>query len=486
MLFDMISEIFPWNSNFETGQPVIDEQHKKLVEIINKLGHQLTHDFNEVEVLQVVDELVDYTVYHFTTEEAIWREGLSSDQMVLEHEKTHQDFVDEISKVRQSCKSLHDKEVREEMLSFLTRWLAFHILNTDRKMVKIVHAVEQGLDLQGAKEQADNEMDGATTALIETVLTMYDTLSSQALELMQEVSRRKASEQKLLLSKSVIDNSFEAIFVTDTEGVVIDANPSFCSFVNITQDQLVGKQLMKIKPELFAQQAISQIMESAGREGHCSGEISSVNVEGRREAAWLTVSIIRDYRGNIVSYAGVLSSVSQLLERQHSLEQEVNHDNLTGLPNRRLLGDRLEQAIHHGKRHKKILAVCFLDLDGFKAVNDTLGHEAGDELLCVVSERLKSILRGEDTVARIGGDEFVLLLGDLESEQVLPEMLNKVLTCIQTPIPIHGDQAHVSASIGVSFCPEHSEDREALLKSADKAMYQAKHAGKSRFCIYGA
>jgi len=408
---------------------------------------------------------------------------LPDEEMTAEHEITHQNFIDEIIRVKQACDTLCDDDVSKKVLSFLTHWLAFHILDTDRRMAVIIQNMEKGMSLQEAKDDANKTMSGAMQALIETVLKMYNSLSSQTLEFMREVAKRQRVEQKLLLSKSVIDSTFEAIFVTDADAVLIDANPSFCSYVNREYEHIIGVQFQHIKVELFGQQLVSDIWTTTCEEGHWSGEVSGMGVDGVREAAWLTLSVIRDEKGEIANYAGVLSSVSQLVERQYHLEIEANHDNLTGLPNRRLLSDRLNQAILHNKRNNKRLAVCFLDLDGFKEVNDTLGHDAGDQVLNTIAQRLERVVRGEDTVARIGGDEFVLLFGDLTDIECLAPLLQKILESIQKPVPIHAEEASVSASIGISIFPDHAEDAETLLKLADTLMYQAKQTGKSKFYI---
>ncbi|MDQ6966981.1 MAG: sensor domain-containing diguanylate cyclase, partial [Mariprofundaceae bacterium] len=250
---------------------------------------------------------------------------------------------------------------------------------------------------------ANEEMDGSTHLLVEAVLKMYDSLSVRTLELMREMLQRQRTEQRLQLSKNVIDSTLESIFISDAEGLIIDANPSFCADVGSAFAELAGKDIRKIKPALFNLEDDLDIWSEARINGHWSGEIVGLNQDGVTETIWLTLSAVKGDEGGISHFAGVMSSISHLLERQHSLELEVNHDVLTGLPNRRLLGDRLKQALVHNTRNHTVLAVCFIDLDGFKAVNDTLGHAAGDALLCTVSERLKTLLRAEDTVARVGG-----------------------------------------------------------------------------------
>lgn len=186
----------------------------------------------------------------------------------------------------------------------------------------------------------------------------------------------------------------------------------------------------------------------------------------------------------VTHYVGILSSISQLLERQQSQLSIANHDTLTGLPNRHLLEDRLAQAIVRSQRSQRLLAICFLDLDGFKQVNDTLGHEAGDEVLRVIASRLKKVVRAEDTVARIGGDEFILLLGELNDDLSLRQLLDRILLDIAQPILINEIPASVTASIGITTYPRDQSDPDDLLAHADKAMYSAKNNGKSQYCFY--
>ena len=169
---------------------------------------------------------------------------------------------------------------------------------------------------------------------------------------------------------------------------------------------------------------------------------------------------------------------------QARLEQKANHDALTGLPNRTLLADRLEVAMQHAQRAGSMLAVCFLDLDGFKAVNDSFGHAVGDELLVALAERFRCEIRGVDTVARLGGDEFVLLLGDLDTIQECQKGLGRILSTVAEPYVLNKHVCRVSASIGVTIFPNDANNAEALLRNADKAMYSAKEAGKNRYMLF--
>jgi diguanylate cyclase (GGDEF)-like protein len=186
----------------------------------------------------------------------------------------------------------------------------------------------------------------------------------------------------------------------------------------------------------------------------------------------------------VTQFVGVQSSISQLLERHHGLAEAANHDTLTGLPNRRLLHDRLNQAITRSCRSNRNLAVCFLDLDGFKHVNDTQGHSAGDVVLRVVAARLSKELRGDDTVARLGGDEFVLIICDIELKEDVSKLLSRLLDDIAQPIMIEGKSAKVTASIGITLYPQDNCGPDELLQHADEAMYVAKHNGKAKYYFH--
>lgn len=313
---------------------------------------------------------------------------------------------------------------------------------------------------------------------------MYDSLSTRTLQLMREVAERQRAEERLRLSRKVIDSTMEAIFITDENGIVIDTNPSFCFNVQLKHEQAVGRDIRQLKPGLFSQDKSDEIWKAATETGHWAGETVGCDASGEIEGAWLALSSVKDNQDVITNYVGVVSSITHLVKRQQTLEAEANHDALTGLPNRRLLQDRLIQAITRSNRSRRMLAVCYLDLDGFKLVNDTLGHEAGDDVLRLIGGRLSKVLRGDDTVVRLGGDEFILLLSDLESEESAVPMLNRLLRDTAKPMAIHGKHAEVSASIGVTFFPRDSGSPEQLLAHADEAMLTAKREGKSRYHFY--
>lgn len=223
-----------------------------------------------------------------------------------------------------------------------------------------------------------------------------------------------------------------------------------------------------------------QMWGSLIEQGFWSGEIWNRKKDGQLYPQILTISSIRSDKGILTNYV----AVTQNMEEQKKLEAMAHYDELTKLTNRTLLADRFIQALAHSRRKKSLLAVCFLDLDKFKPVNDSYGHEMGDKLLIKVAERIKAVIREEDTVSRQSGDEFVLLLGDIESPVQCEQMLARLLESISHPYNIDKQYIHISASVGVTMYPIDNSNFETLMKHADHAMYQAKLAGKNCYSLF--
>lgn len=478
------AEIFPWSDNFATGIDTIDTQHRKLVDLLNKLAGHLAFGSDELTMLQVFDELTDYAVYHFETEESIWHKHLGEDAIALDHTQTHQNFVAEVVRVRGVAGSLTSDAAIEQIVSFLTHWLAFHILEDDTHMARIVLGLQNAQSLPEAKEAATQHMNGAAHILIEAVLKMYDSLSVRTLALMREIGHRQRAEEKLRIASNIIESSADAIFITDTQGLIIDMNPTFCEHMRHSREDLVGQSITALKPDLFTSAAGPSIWDEATRAGHWAGEHRCRRADGALESVWFTLSTVKDEAHQTVHYVGMLSSISQLVQRHQAMELAANHDVLTGLPNRRLLDDRLAQAMERCKRSATMMAVCFLDLDRFKPINDTLGHAAGDVVLRVVAQRMLQTLRGADTVARIGGDEFVLLLCDLATAQEAAQLIERLLQDVSKPIQLDEQHVQIGASVGATLCPSDAGTAAELLKHADLALYKAKAQGKGCYRFF--
>ena len=218
--------------------------------------------------------------------------------------------------------------------------------------------------------------------------------------------------------------------------------------------------------------------------GVWSGEVWNRRKDGEVYAQILNVSSVKDASGQISNFVALFTDITLMKEYEGQLKRIAHYDLLTNLPNRVLLADRLSQAMLHCLRHEQLLAVVFLDLDGFKSVNDTYGHDIGDELLIALSLRMKQALRGGDTLARIGGDEFVAVLTDLNNVEDCQPVLNRLLLSASKAFTIGDVVLNISASIGVSFYPRDSIDANLLMRYADQAMYIAKKSGKNRYQLF--
>ena len=661
-------DIFPWNEHFNTGLVSIDKQHKKLVAILNSLASYIAYSSNENELNIIFDELTNYTIYHFETEEAIWRKYLHTDPLNCEHQSIHQQFIDTIKKLKLEQNSRPLLELAEEALDFLTRWLVSHILESDRFMSHLVFALKEGLSSDAAKKYANEKMNGSSAVFIEIILSIYSTLSTNNLRLMRElkshknlekivdtqdkyrdillelstdfinlpldeidyninkalekmaksvnadrayifeydyelqtttntyewcateiipqinelqnisinsifgwpeihargeyiliqdvsaleegplrdllfpqqiislvtfplfenskcsgfvgfdavkakhifstseigileifskllsnISDRKKLEQNLIKERNLFEkylNTVESIIVSlDVKGNITLVNRKACQVLGYTAEELIGQQWFKIC--LIQPEGITQIYPIF--EQIISGKIKGSEyyenyiITKSREKyliAWHN-SYFMDEQGNIIGLLSSGEDITLLKKQQERLEHMAHFDTLTNLPNRVLLSDRLKQAILYAKRYESSLAVIYLDLDGFKEINDTFGHENGDILLKVISNRTQEILRESDTLARLGGDEFAIILHDLKNKQDCFLMLKRILNVMSAPVFSKEIVMQVSASMGVTFFNQNDiVDADQLLRQADHAMYQAKLSGKNRFHIF--
>ena len=219
-------------------------------------------------------------------------------------------------------------------------------------------------------------------------------------------------------------------------------------------------------------------------QGRWQGEIWNRRKDGSVFVAWESIVAVKDDRGNVRYYIGSFSDITDRVEAQRHILRLAHYDALTDLPNRVLFQDRLDRVVLHAARHGRLAALLFLDLDGFKLINDTMGHRAGDLLLKEVAERLGRCVRQADTIARLGGDEFTIILDEIGDPLDAAQVADKVIAVLAVPFVITGQEVTIGVSIGVSLFPEHGRAGEDLLKHADTAMYRVKAAGKGRCCVY--
>lgn len=303
----------------------------------------------------------------------------------------------------------------------------------------------------------------------------------------RDISERKASEEKLHLAASVFTFAREGIIITDPQANILQVNEAFSRITGYSEEEAVGKNASLLKSGRQDRAFYVAMWRDLIDKGYWSGEIWNRHKSGALFAELLTISAVKDDQGATTQYVGLFTDITVLKEHQLQLEHIAHYDALTDLPNRTLLSDRLQQAMVRVRRLGKKLAVGFIDLDGFKSINDHHGHEIGDQVLVALAARMKQVLREFDTLARLGGDEFVVVLADLDEASSSLTMLTRLLAAAAQPVEVGALVLQISASIGATFYPQSTEiDADQLLRQADQAMYQAKVAGKNRYHVFDA
>ena len=299
-----------------------------------------------------------------------------------------------------------------------------------------------------------------------------------------DITDRKLAEEKLKLAASVFTHAGEGIVITDASATIIDVNNTFIATTGFSREEAIGKNPSFLRSGRQSPDFYADMWQVLMEKGVWSGEVWNRRKNREVYAEMLNISSVKDINGRISNYVGLFTDITLMKEQQSQLEHIAHYDLLTNLPNRALLADRLSQAMMQCSRHKQSLAVVFLDLDGFKHVNDIHGHDVGDELLIALSVRMKDALREGDSLARIGGDEFVAVLADLTRVEDCEPVLERLLLAASEPVTISDVIFNVSASIGVTLYPQDDVDGDLLMRHADQAMYIAKESGKNRYHLF--
>ena len=302
--------------------------------------------------------------------------------------------------------------------------------------------------------------------------------------LVVDISDRKRAEERLQLASLIIDNALEGIVVTDPGGVIESVNPSFTTITGFTASEVIGRKPSVLKSGRHDAEFYASMWQELVDHGSWRGEIWNRRKNGEIYPEWLTITAIRDDDGQIMRMIGIFSDITQRKMTEEHLKHLAHHDVLTALPNRTLYLDRLGQQIRVAKREKKELAVLFVDLDRFKPVNDKYGHNVGDQVLKEIADRLADSVRSADTVSRIGGDEFTVIVGAMEQPDDAKVVAEKIRDEVCRPIEVQGVAHQLGASIGVSLFPQDGEDADTLTGKADMAMYAAKESGRNAICYY--
>lgn len=294
----------------------------------------------------------------------------------------------------------------------------------------------------------------------------------------------RSSESSLRLAYKVIEASHDAVMITDARGIIQSVNPSFCKLTGYSMTEAIGQTPRLLSSGEHDENFYQLMWQRLQQQGYWQGEIWNKRKSGEIYPEWLSISAVRGENGAINQYAAIFSDITERKKREQKIHELAYFDELTGLANRRLFQDRLEQALANAKRHNHQLAVLFLDLDLFKRINDTLGHQAGDEALRQVAKRLQKVSRAGESVARLGGDEFTMLVPECDSVEEVEKLAQRIVTQFDLPFQIQHNELVLTTSVGISIYPQHGSTANELLKCADAAMYQAKESGRNKYSLY--
>lgn len=317
---------------------------------------------------------------------------------------------------------------------------------------------------------------------------LFDQSSLEMLETVARIIGSAINNQQNLRSheirSAVFEHTVDGIVLTDAENRIVSINKSFSDITGFSAKDVLGKDPKILKSSMHDRHFYQQMWEQINANGYWQGEIKNRRKNDELYIEWLSINTIKDNEGNVQNYVGIFSDVTAHRTNELDYAHLATHDALTGLANRVLLNDRLDQAINHAKRFNNGVAVIFCDLDNFKPINDNYGHTAGDQALIQCSDYFNSVVRAEDTVSRYGGDEFVIVLGDIEAASDLTAVTEKILNITKIALEIDEHDITLEMSAGISFYPQDADNAIELIDKADEAMYKAKKAGKNQIHYY--
>ena len=317
-----------------------------------------------------------------------------------------------------------------------------------------------------------------------TITEMRDGDEVKLIGVIRDITERKLAEEQMLLSRQVFEAASEAIVITDAKSIIIDINPAYEAITGYSRDEMIGHKPNRISSNRHDESFYRAMWQRISDTGNWAGEIWDRRKSGEAFPKWLTINAIRNAQGEIRNYVGIFSDITEQKAAAEQLEQLAYYDPLTKLPNRALYRERLERELLQCKRSGNRSALLFIDLDRFKQVNDTLGHDVGDDLLIAVAQRLNSGIRDSDTACRLGGDEFTVILSGITNTEGVALVAQNIIEQLQQTFPLHGHDVQIGGSIGIALIPDDADSYIEINKMADIAMYQAKKSGRGNYQFF--
>jgi diguanylate cyclase (GGDEF)-like protein/PAS domain S-box-containing protein len=319
-----------------------------------------------------------------------------------------------------------------------------------------------------------------------TITEMHNGDEVQLIGVIRDITERKRAEEGLQLSRQVFEAASEAIIITDADSTIIDVNPAYETITGYSRKEMLGQKPSRISSHRHDEAFYQAMWQRIRATGNWAGEIWDRRKSGEAFPKWLSINAIRSSQGKVSHYVGIFSDITEQKAAAEQLEHLAYYDPLTRLPNRALYRERLERELLQCQRNERHSALLFIDLDRFKQVNDTLGHDVGDDLLIAVAQRLTDCVRSSDTVARLGGDEFTVILSEISGPEAAAQVSQKIIEQLQQVFPLHGHPVQIGGSIGIALIPDDAADYIEINKKADIAMYRAKSAGRGNYQFFAA
>lgn len=356
-------------------------------------------------------------------------------------------------------------------------------------VAKVQAAVAEALESASVVYQVEHRVvrpDGEVRYVVERGDVLRDAagLPVSMMGTVQDITERKSFEEKLLLSDHVFRTTSEGIVVTMPDARIVSVNKAFTDITGYSSEEVIGRNPSLMQSGRQDKEFYSRMWRALENEGVWSGEVWDRRKDGSEFPKRLTINSVRNDTGEVLYYVGVFSDITKAKESEVKLLQLAFYDNLTNLPNRVLCSERVEHGLRFAVRHDRRLAILFLDLDRFKIVNDSLGHSCGDILLAEAANRITRCVRETDTVSRLGGDEFIVVLNDVDDVKSVERIAKKIISVLGQQFVIQGHEVNIGVSIGVSLFPDNGKNFDELTKNADAAMYKAKESGRNQFCYF--
>jgi diguanylate cyclase (GGDEF)-like protein/PAS domain S-box-containing protein len=473
-----------WDDTLVTGMKDVEFQHQRLLEIANQLGALHASGATSDQITVILNELkleVQSGVEQRIQIEQELRDSKARFRTMADHTHSWEYWQGQDGNIiytSPSCKRITG-HVAEEFVADPD--LMYRIIHPEDKHVMESHQKNVSLH-----EDEDEELsfrilrnDGEIRWIIHSCKVLYDQdgifIGRRGSN--RDITERHTQYDSMLLVATVFESVNEAVLVTDADNRIIVVNTSFTGITGYAPEDAIGQEPGMLADEVSVADLVKAQWEKLTATGRWQGEMINRRKNGERYTAWVSIDSVRDDSGDICNFILVFSDISERKENEKRLQYLTHYDQLTGLPNWTLFSDRIQQAILSAQRSNRYAALMFVDIDHFKQAKDKLGHDLGDLLLKEVANRIRRCLRPSDTAARIGSDEFVVLLPEIAMAQDAEIVADKVLKVMAEPFILAHHIVRISVSVGIALYPEHGEDVGQIMKSADLAMYQAKQAG---------